>query len=53
MEYYAAVKRSEVLTQDTAWMNPEHTTVREADTEGHMVGASIDRKCPEQAHPQR
>ena len=52
-EYYAAMKRSEVLTQGTTWMNPEHTTVREADAEGHMVCASIEWKCPEQANPQR
>ena len=47
VEYYAGVKRSEVLTRGTTWMDPERQwSVRAADTEGHTACPSIDRKHP-------
>lgn len=48
------MKRSEVLTQATSWMDLEHTMVSgEADTEGHTFYMSIYKRCPEQANLQR
>ena len=51
VEYYAAMKRSEALTQASAWMGLEQTTLSE--TSRRTMCDSICRKHPEQANPQR
>lgn len=49
MEYYTVMKRNEVLTRATPWINLENIMFSEkkAFTKDHILYLSIHRKCPE------
>lgn len=54
LEYYSAVKRSEVLTPATVWMNLENMMLGErSHPKSSKFYDSINRKCPEEVNPQR
>ena len=54
VEYYAAMKRSEALTQAAMWMDLEPTMLGErSQTQKDTEWDSMHRKHPEQGSPQR
>ena len=47
MEYYLSVKRNEILTRTTGFMNPEIFKWKKPDTKDHILYDSICVKCSE------
>ena len=48
MEYYSAIKRNEVLTHTTTWMNLKHTMLSErSHTQRAILYEAIYMKFPE------
>ena len=51
MEYYLAIKKNEVLTHATTWMNLEkHAKLKKPITKDHILYDSIYMKCPEETN---
>ena len=46
MEYYLSVKRNEILTRTTGFMNPEIFKWKKPDTKDHILYDSIHMKYP-------
>lgn len=51
MEYYAAMKRSEVLTLATTWVDLEHTVLGERSQTQRPYNVWFHVNCQEQANP--
>ena len=52
MEYYSAIKRNEILTHASAWMNLESLMLSEIITKGQRLYDSVCMKDLEQANAQ-
>ena len=46
-EYYSAIKRNEILTNTSTWMNLENMLSERSQAQGHMIYDSIYLKYPE------
>ena len=54
VEYYSVVKKNEVLTHTTTWINLKNIMLsKRINTKGHILYESIYIKNPQQAHSQR
>ena len=53
MDYYSLLKRKEILTHGTTWVNPENAECKKPGTKDHVLHDSVYMKCPKYATPWR